>query len=33
MNIAKQIILNARALAAALEKKGYRIISGGRTII
>ena len=26
---AKQIILNARALAAALEKKGYRIISGG----
>ena len=26
---AKQIIVNARALAGALQKKGYRIISGG----
>ena len=26
---AKQIVANARALAAALEKRGYRIVSGG----
>lgn len=28
-NYAKQIILNARSLAAALAKRGYRIVSGG----
>jgi len=29
---AQQIVKNARALAAALQKKGYRLQSGGTTI-